>query len=127
MRSVVNSCFVTYVLPSSGQIFAIYYTLYGLCKIIPLDGGTYVTKKTANSPPSCCLDIYSALYFYLCISVEDTNLEYYLNVSFRLNIKISLSSTGVSNSVSYAGHILTKKGSRATLRGKMYPRAAIGG
>ncbi len=26
---------------------------------------------------------------------------------------------GVSNSVSHAGHILTKKGSRATLRGKM--------
>jgi len=45
MRSAVNSCFVTYILPSSGQILAIYYTLYGLCKIIPLDGGTYVTKK----------------------------------------------------------------------------------
>jgi len=34
---------------------------------------------------------------------------------------------GVSNSVSYAGHILTNKGSRAALRGKISPRAAIGG
>jgi len=33
----------------------------------------------------------------------------------------------VSNSVLYAGHILTKKGSRAALRGKMSPQAAIGG
>ena len=34
---------------------------------------------------------------------------------------------GVSNSVSYAGHILTKKGLRAALRGKMSLQAAIGG
>jgi len=46
MRSVVNSCFVTYVLPSSGQILAIYYTLYGLFKIIPLGDRTYVTKNS---------------------------------------------------------------------------------
>ncbi len=38
-----------------------------------------------------------------------------------------LSKSGVSNLVSYAGHILTKKGSRAALREKMSPRAAIGG
>jgi len=40
MRSVVNSCLVAFVLPSSGLTLAIYYTLYGLCKIKPLDGGT---------------------------------------------------------------------------------------
>ncbi len=45
MRSVVNSCFVSFVLPSSGHILAIYYTLYGLCKIKPLDDRTYVTKN----------------------------------------------------------------------------------
>jgi hypothetical protein len=33
---------------------------------------------------------------------------------------------GVSNSVSYVRYILTKKGLRAALRGKMSPRAAIG-
>jgi len=65
MMSVVNSCLVTYVLTTSGQILAIYYTLYGLCKIKPLDGRTYVTKKQLISglTPSCYLDIYSALYF----------------------------------------------------------------
>jgi hypothetical protein len=33
----------------------------------------------------------------------------------------------ILNSVSYAGHILTKKGLRAALREKMSPLAAIGG
>ncbi len=32
---------------------------------------------------------------------------------------------GVSNSVSHAGHILAKKGSRAALRGKMSPHATF--
>jgi len=41
--------------------------------------------------------------------------------------RLKRSSAGVSNSVSYAGHILTKKGSRAALTGKMSPRATIGG
>jgi len=45
MRSVVNSCFVAFVPPSSGLILAIYYTLYGLCQGKPLDGGAYATKK----------------------------------------------------------------------------------
>ncbi len=31
--SLANSCFDAFVLPSSGQILAIYNTLYGLCKI----------------------------------------------------------------------------------------------
>ncbi len=55
MRSVVNSCFVTFALPPSGQILAIYYTLYGLCKIKPLDGRTYVTKTASfwvHPPPA---------------------------------------------------------------------------
>ncbi len=67
MRSVVNCCFVTFVLPSSGPTLAIYYTLYGLCQRKPLDGRTYATKKTANfwrhSPP-ISPDICSTLYFY---------------------------------------------------------------
>ncbi len=45
MNSVVNSCFVAFFLPSSGLTLAIYFTLYGLCQIKPLDGGMYVTKK----------------------------------------------------------------------------------
>jgi len=71
MRLKINSCFVTFVPPSGGQILAIYNTLYGLCKINPLDGGTYVTKR-ANfwlHPPPMSLDTYSFLYFNMCISV----------------------------------------------------------
>ncbi len=73
MRSVVNSCFVAFVLPSSGLTLAIYYTLYGLCQMKPLDRRTYATKKQlifGFTPPPMSLDIYSALYFiyvpYLC-------------------------------------------------------------
>jgi hypothetical protein len=70
MRSVVNSRFVAFVPPSSGLTLAIYYTLYGLCQMKPLDGSTYATKANFWLPPPISLDIYSALYFNLCISVE---------------------------------------------------------
>ncbi len=69
MRSVVNSCFVAFVPPSSGLTSAIYYTLYGLCPRKPLDGGTYATKKTANfrlHPLPISLDIYSAAHSIDC-------------------------------------------------------------
>jgi len=61
----LNCCFVTFVLPSSGQILTINYKLYGLCQIKPLDGGMYVTKKQLifGFTPSSCQDIYSTLYF----------------------------------------------------------------
>jgi hypothetical protein len=63
--------FFAFVPPSSGITLAIYYTLYGLCQLRPLDGWTNATKMLLifNLNPCCCLDIYSALYFYLCISV----------------------------------------------------------
>jgi len=79
MRSVVNSCFVTFILPSSGLTLAIYYTLCGLCQMKPLDGVMYVcNKKTANfwlHIPPMSLDIYGELYFYLCISVLSPYLQ----------------------------------------------------
>jgi hypothetical protein len=37
--------FVAFVLPSDGQIFAIYYTLFELCYIKPLGGRTNATKN----------------------------------------------------------------------------------
>jgi len=43
MRMTNNSCFVAFVPPSGGPIFAIYYKLYGLCQIKLLDGGMYAT------------------------------------------------------------------------------------
>jgi len=36
---------VAFVLPCVDQILAIYYTLYGLFQIKPLNGGTYAAKK----------------------------------------------------------------------------------
>ena len=48
MRQAINSGFVAFILPSSGFILTIYYTLNGLCQIRSLDGGTYVTKKQLN-------------------------------------------------------------------------------
>jgi len=48
LRQAINSCFVTFVPPSSGFVLAIYYTGYGLCQIKSLDGGTYATKKQLN-------------------------------------------------------------------------------
>jgi len=55
-------------------------------------------------------------------SFGQKNVDQLENCSARFYLK-----TGVSNSVSYVGHILTKKGSQAALRGKMSPLAAIGG
>jgi len=46
MRLKINSSFVAFVPPPDGQILAIYYTLYGIYQIKPLDGGTYVTKNS---------------------------------------------------------------------------------
>jgi len=55
------------------------------------------------------------------------HLYMYTQIKVTPNFYTVPSTPGVSNSVSYAGHILTKKGSRAALRGKMSPRATIGG
>jgi len=68
MRSVVNSCFVAVFPPSGGPILAIFYTLYGLCQIKPLDCGTYSTKTAifCLHPPPMSIETYSFLYFYLC-------------------------------------------------------------
>ncbi len=58
MKLAINSFFVAFALPSSGQILAIYYKHMGYAKK-KLDGETYATK-TANlwlHPPSCCFDI----------------------------------------------------------------------
>ena len=48
MRLTIDSCFVKYVMPSSGIILAIYNTLYWVCQIIPLDARTYSTKNIKN-------------------------------------------------------------------------------
>jgi len=56
MRSVVSSCFVAFVPPSSGLTLAIiYYTLYGLCQRKPLDG--QVKATTFFSAASLCRKI----------------------------------------------------------------------
>jgi len=85
MRSVVNSCFVAFVLPSNGLTLAIYYT----CQMKPLDGETYGTKNSyfLASPPPISLDIYSALYFYLCISV-DTTIKFLLNFEEKIRFDL---------------------------------------
>jgi len=95
MRSVVNSCFVAFVPPSSGLTSAIYYTLYGLCQRKPLDGDTYATKKTANfrlHPPPISLDIYSALYFILCTYLCVQNLQPLLKLDYLILSENSLQS-----------------------------------
>jgi len=74
MRSVVNSCFVAFVLSSSGLTLAIYYALYGLCQMKPLDGRTYETKKQlifGFTPSRESRYLYRTL-FYLCISVANS-------------------------------------------------------
>ncbi len=53
--------------------------------------------------------------------------ERFTEAKLAYNRLVLCFSPGVSNSVSYAGHILTKKGSRAALREKMSQQAAIGG
>ncbi len=55
----------------------------------------------------------------------ETQYEGISAVFFNLSWFASPFKTGVSNSFSYAGHILTKKGSRAALRRKMSPRATM--
>ncbi len=72
MRSVVNSCFVAFVLPSSGLILAIDNTLYALCQMKPLDGRTYATKNQLlygfiPSHESRYLYHTLFLFMYLCI------------------------------------------------------------
>ena len=71
MRLPISSCFVEYVLPSSGIILAIHYTLCGLCQIRPLDGMMYATKTATFwlHPPPMSLETYSFLYL-LHISVS---------------------------------------------------------
>ena len=59
--------FVSFVLPSSGIILTIYYTLYGLCKIRPLDGSTHATTNNTIFGLNFALlsrHIYSTLYVF---------------------------------------------------------------
>ena len=45
MRLIINSCYVAFVPPSNGIIWTIYSSLYGLCRIKPLDDWSYKTKQ----------------------------------------------------------------------------------
>jgi len=78
MRSVVNSCFVTFVPPSIGLTSAIYYTLYGLCQRKPLDGGTYATKKQLIFGFALLLSVQvsiaHSILFYESLRAESTSL-----------------------------------------------------
>ena len=74
MRLTIDSCFVAYILPSSGIILAIYYKLYGLCLIRTLDGRMFATKNNKDSwlnPPPMSLETFSFLYL-LYISVVES-------------------------------------------------------
>jgi len=51
--------FATFVMLSGGQILAIFYTLYGLFQIRPLDVRTNATKNKD-------IDIYRDLYYIIC-------------------------------------------------------------
>jgi len=52
-EAVYQQLFVAFALPSGGQIWANFYTLYGVCQIIPLVDRKNETKrmKMLASPP----------------------------------------------------------------------------
>jgi hypothetical protein len=58
MKLAINSFFVAFALPSSGQVLAIYYKHMGYAKKNLM--ARHMRQKTANlwlHPPSCCLEI----------------------------------------------------------------------
>ncbi len=68
LRLKINSCFVTFVPASGGQILPIYYTLYGLCQKKHKMGGDMRKKLMFGFTPPMSLETYC--YFYLCICVD---------------------------------------------------------